>query len=141
MGIIIAQIDMNSRNETCLNMFETTIARTPNYHTNQLKYAKTLPFIYAQIMATHSCLQNGSSLGFSVFPPAKNDVNRVSKRCLRHGMEPLQVVHELEHTHDTQLFHFTLVIGSVLLTHYTQHSITSCNSPKSKIKYREINRA
>ena len=34
---------------------------------------------------------------------------------LGHGMEPLQVVHELDHAHDTQLFHFMLVIGSVLL--------------------------
>ena len=45
MGIIIAQIDMNSRNETCLNVCETTIAPTPNYHTNQLKYAKILPYM------------------------------------------------------------------------------------------------
>lgn len=71
MGKIIAQIDMNSRNETCLNMLKTTIAPTPNYHTNQLKYAKILPFIYAQTMATHSCLQNGCSFGFSVFPRQK----------------------------------------------------------------------
>ena len=33
--------------------------------------AKTLPFIYAQIMATHSCLHNGCSFGFSVFPRQK----------------------------------------------------------------------
>jgi len=114
--IIIAQIDMNSRNETCLNMLKTTIAPTPNYHTNQLKMPK-LCHSYMLKLWRHILAFTMVVLLVSLFFPGKNDVNKVSKRCLRHGMEPLQVVHELEHTHDTQLFHFTLVIGSVLLTH------------------------
>ena len=134
MGIIIAQIDMKKQKR---NMFWMCLKPPLHLHQIIIQINSNMPklchSIYAQIMATHSCLQNGCSFGFSVFLPAKNDVNRVSKRCLRHVMEPLQVVHELEHTHDTQLFHFTLVIGSVLLTHYTQHHIVQFSKIQEEI--------
>ena len=74
MGIIIAQIETNNRNKTCLNMFETTIA--PHLHQIIIQISLSMPknfaIIYAQIMGGDTlCLQNGCSLGSSVFPGQK----------------------------------------------------------------------